>query len=771
MNVETTTWLLRALGAPVERVRDIAGMTLAWRAAVPVEVVVVGTVGLGALAAWLYWRDRERLSLWQRSTLSVLRTVFFLLLLLLLLRPTLVVVLEGTIRQALLVLVDGSASMNIRDPRTDSEEQRRAALLTATKNPARIELAQAALFGNNTKLAPRLERDLDLNYFRFGQQLETWEPGGGTQPVKAVSPVTALGDAVRDVVGRKRGQPVAGILLVTDGANNSGSAPLEAAALAKREAMPLYIYGVGMRSPKDVIVASVLAEDVVFVKDEVPVTVRVRGQGVRQPVTVRLKVGDQQVDQQEIALTGEGEQIVTMKFTPAEAGEVSVQASIEPLPDEVEKDNNAAAKTLRVIDQKIKVLYVERTPRWEFRYLQAAWLRDRRVELKCLLQEGDPAIASGGRSPYIARLPDSREELLKYDVIVLGDVDARRFSAKQMEAIADSVAKFGGGLIFVAGTSFNPAAYRGTPLEKLLPVELEATASPNVGRSIRLELTPAGRASPMLRLTEDAQENLGRWRDLPPIFWITPVSRTKPAAEVLVTDSAKTPVWVLQRYGMGQVLFVGTDESWRWRKNVGDRYYAPLWGQTVQRMAMVRILGGAKRTQLIAERQQYSSGERVTIYARLYTEEFTPVVEPAVRGSYTRTKGGLTGEEKLAQLSPLPNQPGMYRCEFLAPPPGTYEFKVETDPATKLEFRVTQPKFELGDTAMNEPLLQQMAEASGGVFVREDGLTTLPDKIRQHVEKVRSTTDVELWCSPLYFLAVLGVIALEWILRKRWHLK
>jgi hypothetical protein len=769
MNAGMTTWLLRVLGAPVERVRDIAKMSLVWRGVVPVEVVIVGTLALGALATWLYWRERERLGPRRRWTLSGLRTLFFLLLLLLFLRPTLVLVLEGTIRQSLLVLVDGTASMNIRDPRTDAEEQRRAALVTPTKNPARIELAQSALSGGNIRLVPRLERELDLNYFQFGQQVEELTTNVVRQ-FKANRPVTALGDAVRDVVSLKRGQPVAGILLVTDGANNSGSAPLEAAALAKRESMPLFIYGVGMRSPKDVIVASALAEDVVFVKDEVPVTVRVRGQGVHQPVTVTLKLGDKQVDQKEVALTGEGEQIVTMKFTPTDAGEFVLQAEVPPLPDEVEKDNNLATKPIRVIDQKIKVLYVERTPRWEFRYLQAAWLRDRRVELKCVLLEGDPAIASGASSPYLARLPDRREDWLKYDVIVIGDVEPRRFAPAQLEAINDSVAKFGSGLIFVAGNNFNPVAYRGTVLDKLLPIELDL-APPAVGRLIRLDLTIAGRASPMLRLTEDPQENLARWRDLPPIYWVTPVSRTKPAAEVLVTDTAKVPVWVMQRFGMGQVLFVGTDESWRWRKNVGDRYFAPLWGQTVQRMAMVRLLGGAKRTQLIAERQQYLSGERVTIYARLYTTEFTPVTEATVRGSYVRTKGGPSGEERLVQFRPLPGQPGMYRGEFLAPPVGNYQFQVESDSATKLEFRVVQPKFELGDTAMNEPLLQQMAEVSGGLFVREDGLATLPDKINQRAEKVRSTADVEIWCSPLSFFVLLGVLTMEWVLRKRWHLK
>jgi len=755
-----TTWWWRAWGGPGGPAGELTGVSLAWRAIVPVEVVMVGTVALGALALWLYWEHPRR---W---VLGGLRTMLFGLLLLMLLRPTLVGVWEGTIRPTLLVLVDASASMNIRDPRTDAVDQRRAALLTAAQNPARIELAQAALFGN-TQLAQRFARDADVRFFRFGQQLEEWTPRP-TGRWTADQPVTALGDAVRDLLARKRGQPVVALLVVTDGANNSGSAPLEAAARAQRERIPLYLYGVGMRSPKDVIVAGVFAEDVVFVKDEVPVAVRVRSQGVTAPVTVQLKLDDALVEQREIALTGTGEQIVTMKFTPTKAGECHVSASVAPLPEEVEQGNNMATKPVRVIDRKIRVLYVERTPRWEFRYLQAALLRDRRVELHCVLQEGDPAIATGPESPYLVRVPEEREELLQYDVVIVGDVDPRRFSAPQTAALHDLVAKFGGGLILLAGGGFNPVAYAGTAFADLFPIELEGIPPPSVGRAIRLDLTPAGQASPMLRLAEDAADNRRQWRELPPVFWLTAATRTKPAAEVLVTDPANTPVWVRQRYGLGQVLFVGTDESWRWRKNVGDRYYAPLWGQTVQGMALVRLLGGAKRTQLIAERQQYFRGEAVTVYARLYTAEFAPVTAPVVRGSYIPAQGG---DEQWVQLRPLPGQPGMYRGEFLAPPPGTYQFRVELDPAAPLEFRVIEPKFEWGDTAMNEPLLQQMAAASGGLFVREEGLAALPDLIRQRTEKIRTTTDWEIWCSPWYFLALLGVASLEWILRKRWHLK
>ena len=104
------------------------------------------------------------------------------------------------------------------------------------------------------------------------------------------------------------------------------------------------------------------------------------------------------------------------------------------------------------------------------------------------------------------------------------------------------------------------------------------TADPVADKPIKLQLTAAGRASPMLRLSDKEEENAQIWSQLPPVYWVAKVSRPKPAAEVLLVDPdpakesrfGKMPVIAVQQYGLGQVMFVGTDNTWRWRKNAGD---------------------------------------------------------------------------------------------------------------------------------------------------------------------------------------------------------
>ena len=576
---------------------------------------------------------------------------------------------------------------------------------------------------------------------------------------------------MRELIERKRGQPLAGIFLATDGGNNTGTDPLEAARLARAEGVPLYIYGVGITSPRDIIVANLFTQEVAFVKDELPVTVRVRGQSLRgESAKITLTLGDEVVASRDLTFAGDEEQTVALPFTPKQVGEYELRASIPPRDDEAAKDNNAVSQRLKVIDSKIKVLMLEESPRWEFRYLQSVLLRDRRIELKCWLAEGDPGIAEGEGSPYVKAFPQTKEELFKYDLVVLGDVGAKDIGVPQMEWLGEFVSKFGGSCLFLAGARNNPTAFRGTELEKMLPVELLENPARNAGleRPTTLELTSLGRTNPMLRLSPKEDENAAIWKRFPKVYWVARVTRPKAAAQVLLQDSdatkgtrfGKMPVVALQQYGLGQVLYVGTDNTWRWRRNADERFYPILWGQIAQKLGLAHLLGGSKRTQFSTDKQSYAVGERVAIYARLYTADFNPLKDASIEGSYVvKAADGTVPPDATRQgvtLRAVPDQPGMYRGDFTVLTPGVHQFSVKSDPATIFEFSATEARFEFGETAMNEALLKQMAELSGGEFYREENLYQLPDALRAKSELVASVVDAELWSSPLYFLLAAG---------------
>lgn len=808
--------LLKLLNARVADASNISHAELLLRGPIGITWAILLMVAGSLGAFWLY-RSLREVSGPRRWLMATLRAAFLVLLLGLLLRPVVRFTVEGEVRRVLLLLLDGSASMAIADPRTDAADLRRAGialgLLDPTKGldqelPAgdagslsgvpRVRLLQSALTSDTLNLLPRWSRDFDVRVFTFGQQLGELtgsaelsraardDPHALTawaQRLTAAAPLTPIGDALREVLVRTRGQPLAGIVLATDGQSNAGASPLVAAEMARAQGVPLYIYGLGISNPKDIFLASLFAPDVAFVEDEVTVLARVRASGLEgESAAIVLRQDDRVVARQTIRFAADGEQVVPLTFKPEKAGDFTLAASIEPLPAEVVKDNNSQSQQLRVIDGKIKVLLVEQQPRWEYKYLQALLLRDRRVKLNVVLLDAGSALPTGVGSPYLPSFPAKKEDLFAYDLVILGDVDPAHFAAGQLDTLAEYVSRFGGGLLAIAGRRHLPQSYTNTSLEKLLPVEWARPSGVSAAelvadKPIRPELTLAGRASLVLRLGDNETSSAAAWAQLPPIYWTAPVTRAKPSAEVLVVDPdparasrfGKMPIIALQQYGLGQVLFVGTDNAWRWRRNSGDRVYGLFWGQVVQRLALPHLLGEAKRTQLSTDKKSYQSGERVTIYARLYAANFEPIVEPTVRAFVV--PAGQGGPRTAVVLRPLPGQPGVYRGEFTAAAPGVYDVLVEQDEKTRLEIPVTDARIETGQSAMNETLLREMATVSGGGFFREEDLHRLPDAMDLRTERVRSTFDVEVWSSPLYFALLMVVLSAEWVLRKLNQLK
>jgi hypothetical protein len=196
----------------------------------------------------------------------------------------------------------------------------------------------------------------------------------------------------------------------------------------------------------------------------------------------------------------------------------------------------------------------------------------------------------------------------------------------------------------------------------------------------------------------------------------------------------------------------------------------------VQGAALAHLLGTSKKTQLSIDKVEHNVGDPVTVFARLYNDSFQPISDSQVQAAYSvqgvEGTGTSESEEKTELiLRAVPDQPGMYRGDFVALNAGRYRVATLSDPATGVEFNASQPQYELGETAMNEALLRQMATLSGGRFFREEDLSGLADTLKAKPETLHTARDVELWSSPFYFLLMCMVATTEWFLRKKWNLK
>ena len=812
-------WILKLTGETVEAGSEVVGSQLEFHGGM--EWIWIALLAAAfAMVIWISYRWLPaELSSGRKATLIILRVAFLVLLLGVLLRPVLTLSLERKIRQTLLVLVDSSRSMAIADPRVTSEDIKRAAIakghLDARKGLdqeleegraeefkvlARTNVLQSVLSDETLNLLPELSEKFDLVTFTFGlggqvrelqrahreQEKDPSAPSAKLtlkdfpwiDELGAVHSATAMGDSLRETLNRKRGQSLAGIWMISDGAHNTGVQPRTVGSELSNAGVPLYFYGVGITSPRDIIITEMDAPPAAFLEDELLVRVRVRSQGLAgENGQLILTLNGEKVAEETVAFGPDGEQQIPLRFKTNISGEFELKASMAARDDETDSNNNEAARRLRIVDEKIKVLFVEQSPRWDFRYLHAVLTRDRRVQAKTLLLEGDPALAREENTPYLESFPENKKDLFEYDVVVLGDVDPKRLTVTQMENLNEFVSRFGGAFVMIAGRKFSPHAYLDTPVADMLPVEFEkgtdgSGAEIIADKPIRVQLTALGKVDPMLNLVGEDEASITLWDDLPPIYWVAQVD-SKPGAEVLMVDPnqetnhGKLPIIARHRYGLGQVLYVGTDNTWRWRRNVGDLYYTRFWGQISQRMAQQRFIGADKRTQISLNSQNYMTGDRIRAYARLYQEGYEPFDDEEVSGVYS----SADGSQSEVMLKVVEGQPGLFFGEFIAPAAGQYQFHLEPSPETKRDFTVAEASLEMAETAMNANLMEDLATMTKGRFFREEDLHELAGAIKADRVGVQSRMEVELWATPLYFILILLMVTVEWVVRKFSYLK
>lgn len=771
----------------------------------------------GFLIVWSHQKFAFSAGKLRSWILMILRFLLVGVLLWLVTRPVLERTSSQNVRSTLLVLVDSSASMSLTDERKPNPDQIRAAIALnlvdpktsleqkapnneAVQKTTRAQMVQAVFENPRLDLLGRLSRDFDLVFYGFDRQpflltSATEEKEKVATSAKLPWPpfdgdATAIGDAVIGLLNNHRGQPLAGILLATDGVNNTGSPPTEAVQQARVDGVPLFTYGVGIETPRDFIMQRLQAPRLGFVNERVNFEAAFRATGmVGSDAKVVLLQNGKEVARTSVRIETDGIYEATLAFEPDKAGASEMEVRIEPDPNEFFTDNNRLSTPLRVIDDKIRVLYIEETPRWDFRYLLSALQLDKRLDVSAFLFNGDPGLDQIEDSPFLKELPRSPEELIRYQIIILGDVNPESLGEEWMRWMEKWVNEVGGGVIFLAGTQHNPIRYAGTPLEPLLPVLLDRSVSLEVYQKRYpelqpLRLTPEGEVSPYLRLSDQPQENLQIWRRFPGVRWTAKVGRAKPGAEVSLVDPDPSrsaappgmPVIARHTFGAGEVVYFGIDETYRWRSKVGNRHYIRIWGQIMQAMSLQRLQGASDRVQLRASRPRYSTGEQVVISGRIFQKGFTPMTQPTIPGVLVRLplEGGEQEiDRRELNVEAQENRLGEYAASFTVTAPGRYRFHTLEEPTAIVEFDVQESRIELKESGLNITLLTTMAKDTKGQFFREESLHQLPGALQNsstRMSQLRSER-LRLYYSPWWLLALVVLMCSEWTLRRLSGLK
>jgi hypothetical protein len=655
----------------------------------------------------------------------------------------------------------------------------------------RAELVRSVLNHAELKLLEGLQKHGPVRPYLFGRRVHGGEdastkrrPGADRilAGFQADEARTALADAIQEILQRKDGDLPAAIVVMTDGLDNASKFTLEEAAReCARLAVPLHIYGVGSSEAGNLQLKEVALPETIFFDDILAIPVRWRAQGFKKgTVEITLSLDGKVVSQREVPVQSGEDLREVLTFLPQKGrekeGANQLVAKIRLKENDQFKDS--LTRPVRLVDTRLKVLYIEGSPRFEYKFLQPVLLRDRRVHIDFLLVNADPKVLSAG-PPFLPAFPPTREKFFeaKYNLIILGDVAASYLGKEHMEWIREFVENRGG-LIVIAGRQHMPSSYAGTPLEEVLPVEFKPIKFPIEADTRTQEypptLTDAGQRAGMLALADTAEESLKTWTTLPGFHWHYPVMKLRPGATALVVnprakmDKQPMPLVATQFYGKGQVFFVGSDETWRWRYNAQDKHFARFWGQVIYQMGLPHLLGdNAQRVQIALERSEAVVDRPGSVFVRLLDKEFNPRRDKQVEATLEHVDA-KPGQEKIRKvmLQAIPGRPGEYRALLSHDRPGRFELRVNNPQPAAFPFRVDNPPgHELEEANMAEPALRAAALLSGGKFYREEDLHRLASDIQPQKTEFTRRQEIVLW-NPLTLLLFVGLVTAEWLVRK-----
>lgn len=778
----------RLLGLGAEAGSRIEQSRLYFAGGLP-RVVAAALLLVAALwFGYLYLKDGTRPSLWVKVPLLGLRLCAIAALLVMLLQPMLRMEKSERLRSQVLVLVDRSASMGFRDPRLGPDRTARAARVTGPdpRTLTRGQIAEQVVTGPTQSLLGELAKRFDVRLYLFSSDAQTASLPASVQqraafrlnlkPDERIGASTQIGTALGRALDDVAGQPVAGALLVSDGGNNAGDDPVGVAVRARQSGVPVSTLGIGDPTPtRDLAVTEVLADQVARANATIQVFAGIahRGYGGR-PVTVTLRRGGEIIGTQTLRLGPAGQkQTATFTYTPKQVGTFAYTVGASRLGGENTHANNQKSFAQQVVGKKLRILYVDGEPRWEFRYLRNAILRDTQIAFSCYLVATGAQNGGEGNIP-IDGFPRDEKTLFDYDIVILGDVPRAHFSDMQLRSLRRFVEDKGSSLIVIAGEKHMPHAYRNTPLEAVLPVVLPVQPEQvQTDEPFRWELTPQGQQDPLLRLSDDSGESEQIWRALPGMYWNAGVERAKPGATILAVNPARSNAYgkrivlAVQPFGEGRCLLCLSDSTWQWRWRVGDRYFYRYWGQAIRAMTPSEPPGGNRFAQVNADRGEYALGERVAVNARLLDAFYRPIKA----GSVVATLRGPTGGPTSVTLLAVPGSPGLFAGDILAERVGRFNVSLASpaSPQTRATatFMVQNLALERQQPEMNEALLKQIARAGGGRYYQTDQARRWLQSLRPNDLRVRSESEIELWDAPLLLLLFIVPLALEWLIRKR----
>jgi uncharacterized membrane protein len=729
-------------------------------AAVMVAVVV-------AVAVLTYRRVRVNEGrLRDRIVLTTLRVAALGLVLFCLFRPTLIVRAAVNQQNVIAVLLDDSRSMQIADQDAMPRGEYVRAQFGTADSPLMKSLAERFIVRTFkfSSTAGRLISPADLTF-------------QGSQ--------TRLGPALVGAREELAGLPVAGVVLVTDGADTTDDSLTDALLGMKAEKLPVFTVGVGSEAlPRDVQIDRVSTPRTVLKDASLLVDVLVRHNGFAgRTVTVDVEDEGRIVGSEKVQLPSDGTPAsVRIRASANTAGPRLFRFRVAQQEGELVTQNNVREALINVRDAKERILYFEGEPRFEMKFLRRAVADDKNLEVVALQRTADNKFMRiFGDDPdnpddLLGGFPKTREELFKYRGLIIGSVEAGLFSGDQLQMIADFVDRRGGGLLMLGGgRSFGEGGYGGTPVADALPLLIDPrtrASEPAELMRLRLRPTPAGEGHAVTQVAENQTASVARWADLPEVTSLNAPLREKPGTTILIKGADERGrehnVLATHAFGRGKAAAFTVQDSWQWQMHVNmsleDQTHENFW-----RQMMRWLVDGVPDAVDVRLTERVEPGESVTVEATVVDPQFVEMNGATVVAQVAHPNGSTIN----VPLQWTGERDGLYQGTFVSAEQGAYEVTVDaTRPGGETVgtgvgyVRAAPGEAEYFDPTMHAAPLRRIAEETGGKFYTAGVAAGLAEDVRYAGRGVTTVEERELWNMPIILIALIAIVCAEWGYRR-----
>jgi hypothetical protein len=725
--------------------------------------------------------DRTRIDFRRRFMLTALRLGAFLALVGCMTRPTLVSSRKARQQGTVLMLVDASESMTVADEsggRTRWDGM--AAALSSAAASARALVEQGGF---------------EIAAWTFDRELHPMPDSTessitlGAWTARKTSGETAIGGALDEALRLTAGRQIAGVIVLSDGAQHAyppRDMPPQAAGRDLSElGVPLWSVTFGQQrgggQGRDSVAVSLAADETVYLENVLEVAGRVRLEGLAgQPVDVVLLAEEQEGKLKEVARTtvrtpGEvGEQPVRLAWTPRSLGERKLTLRVEPQDGEVVLTNNELSTFVTVIDGGLRVLYLEGSLRVEQRFLRRtlAASPDIHVDFQW--------IDSSRREAWPVDL--SRQLAAEYDVFLIGDLDSAALRPADLETILKRV-ESGAGIGLLGGFhSFEAGSWASSSLGPLMPFEIDRLGRQPFDEPVRaglhlqgpLQMVPDSRFGgvSILRLGIDDAASQAAWQRVPPLAGANKLGRLVPTAKPLAVAANGAPLLVAREYGLGRVLAFAADSTWRWvMQGAGDQHRR-FWRQLVLWLARKDDTESDAVWLRLAQRR-LPPGAPLEFDVGITGADGEPRTDIAFEAMVVSPSGQSRPVRVVAAVEAFGGtvaeciEPGDWKLVVRASLPGVAEPRERS-----ARFTVFRQDLELANPRANPLLMRQLAEATiGGVRLPEEVPGIFEElAARPAVYESREQWSFAPWNTPPTLLVMAAFLIAEWYLRKRWGL-